>query len=257
MPLPLEARLAALGHSYLLPQGWDLDSPRSPQGPVPWITYPALAMLKRIVRPTMRVLEYGCGSSTLWWARHVREVVSVEHNSGWAGAIRPQLPAGVRATILVRGHGTPVPESQAAVLAEFDTHQYDLPCSPNAGHNIEHGLLCEGFQAYAGELLNYPVGYFDVVSIDGMARTLTAWLAARQLGPRGLILFDNSERWQYNAAYQLLTDAGFARIDFWGPGRAVTSPGVRACSRVTSRSSRPIPRLRRIRWPTSAGERSA
>ena len=68
---------------YLGPKGW-FESVRTREsvdgsGPCPWITYPALKVLGRIIRPNYRVLECGSGSSSLWWRARVRELVTVAH----------------------------------------------------------------------------------------------------------------------------------------------------------------------------------
>jgi len=179
---------------------------------VPWITYSATMMLMRLIRPDFKVFEFGCGESTKWWCERVSEVVSVEHNLDWATKIQSSTSARVMYRTMN------YPTDHASIIEEFFQKNYELPVSQNTSQNIEHGLLCREFTGYASEILNYPVGYFDLVVVDGMARVLTAWLATRQLGPNGIILFDNTNRWQYNAAYQLLIDAGFVKLDFWGPG---------------------------------------
>ena len=70
--------------------------PIDPQGnPIPWITYPALEFLKTRVHGEMSVFEYGCGSSTLWWARRVKEVMSVEHDLAWFEKVVPHIPGNV------------------------------------------------------------------------------------------------------------------------------------------------------------------
>ncbi|HKQ58831.1 MAG TPA: class I SAM-dependent methyltransferase [Candidatus Eisenbacteria bacterium] len=63
--------------------------------PIPWLTYPAIELLQRRVRPEMSVFEYGCGHSTLWWAARVRDVVSCEHDQAWLERIRSRAPANV------------------------------------------------------------------------------------------------------------------------------------------------------------------
>ena len=63
--------------------------------PVPWLTYPAIEFLSRRVRPGMRVFEYGCGHSTLWWAARVNEVISCEHERAWLERIRTRSPSNV------------------------------------------------------------------------------------------------------------------------------------------------------------------
>jgi methyltransferase family protein len=63
--------------------------------PIPWYTYPAIEFLRTRVRPEMTVFEYGCGNSTLWWAKRVAQVVSVEHDSDWHRRIATRVPPNV------------------------------------------------------------------------------------------------------------------------------------------------------------------
>jgi len=77
-----EIALDQFAGSYLTKRGWfqSLDGvPRNNEGPVPWITYPAFRQLQRMIKPGLKVFEYGCGASSLWWADHAAEVTSVEH----------------------------------------------------------------------------------------------------------------------------------------------------------------------------------
>jgi hypothetical protein len=60
--------------------------------PLPWYTYPALEYLRQIDFRRKVVFEYGCGHSTLFWARRAARVVSVEHNPAWYARVKPQLP---------------------------------------------------------------------------------------------------------------------------------------------------------------------
>lgn len=212
-------RLSLFAKGYLTKMGW-LRSlkgiPYNNDGLVPWITYPAFRQLKRIVRPEFRVFEFGCGASSLWWAQNVAEVVSVEHDAAWAARVISEKPKNL--TVIVREMNAPLDAARDAALEPFFANAPNLPVSPDRGHNIMHGLLCREFLAYAAELMKYPVGAFDVIAVDGMARSLTAWLAGQYVKPGGFILFDNSDRWQYNAGYRALSGQGFHRIDFYGPG---------------------------------------
>jgi predicted O-methyltransferase YrrM len=40
----------------------------------------------------MKVFEYGCGASTLWWAARVERVIAVDHDPEWSGRISSQAP---------------------------------------------------------------------------------------------------------------------------------------------------------------------
>lgn len=63
--------------------------------PIPWIAYPAIDVLQDGLRPDLRVFEFGSGNSTLWWARHVKSVHSVEHEQGWYDTVSKKMPAHV------------------------------------------------------------------------------------------------------------------------------------------------------------------
>ena len=55
---------------------------------MPWITFAAITYLKQVLSPDMRVFEYGTGGSTLFFARRVAEVISVEHDPVWYEQLR-------------------------------------------------------------------------------------------------------------------------------------------------------------------------
>ena len=215
-----DASLNKFGQGYLEKRGWFFSQdgiPRNQDGVVPFITYPAFRQLQRVIKPGFKVFEYGCGGSSIWWANHAAEVTSVEHNAGWATHVANSGPANLK--IITREMDEAYSEERRATVAAFFADPPDLPVVPMMqGHNVMHGLLCEEFTAYATEITAFELASRDVVVIDGMARTLTAWLAAQYVKPGGIIVFDNSDRWQYNSAYRLLRAAGFHRIDYYRPG---------------------------------------
>jgi len=58
---------------------------------IPWISYPAIKMLEKILKPEMRVFEWGVGGSTLFFSARVRQLVSIEHDLQWAEKTRFSL----------------------------------------------------------------------------------------------------------------------------------------------------------------------
>lgn len=60
--------------------------------PIPWMTYAAIDFLKGRLHKEMRVFEYGCGASTIWWSARVGIVTACEHNLTWVKHISKQLP---------------------------------------------------------------------------------------------------------------------------------------------------------------------
>ncbi|MEO8113303.1 MAG: hypothetical protein ABI655_02905, partial [Phenylobacterium sp.] len=112
----------------------------------------------------------------------------------------------------------PADAERTAAAAAFFAGPHHLPLTESHEHNALHGLMCGEYVAYATEITTFPKEYFDVIVVDGSARSLCAWLAPQYLKPNGIIVFDNSDRWQYNAGYRALSAAGFRRIDYYGPG---------------------------------------
>lgn len=51
--------------------------------PIPWFTYPAIEYLKQFDFSAKRIFEYGSGNSSLFWARHAKEVIAVESDRRW------------------------------------------------------------------------------------------------------------------------------------------------------------------------------
>jgi predicted O-methyltransferase YrrM len=49
----------------------------------PWLTPAAVQFLKGYLRPGDQGLEFGSGGSTLWFAKRISTLTSVEHNPNW------------------------------------------------------------------------------------------------------------------------------------------------------------------------------
>jgi len=60
---------------------------------LPWFSYAAIDFLEDHLDPTMKVFEYGSGGSTLFFARRVASVVSVEDNPEWYNRVKERLAA--------------------------------------------------------------------------------------------------------------------------------------------------------------------
>ena len=51
--------------------------------PIPWYTYPAIEYLSQFDYSQKRIYEFGCGNSSLFWARRAKQVISIEDNPEW------------------------------------------------------------------------------------------------------------------------------------------------------------------------------
>ncbi|WP_254563464.1 class I SAM-dependent methyltransferase [Oscillatoria sp. HE19RPO] len=72
------------------------------------------------------------------------------------------------------------------------------------------GEYCEKIIKYSGKL--------DLVVIDGRDRVNCARNSLKALKNEGVIIWDNSDRDQYNEGYSLLLRNGYKRLDFTGMG---------------------------------------
>jgi tRNA A58 N-methylase Trm61 len=81
--------LLSYGHKgYLATIGWftafDTHQAVDQNGePLPWVTYSFIDFIKTRLHPDLSIFEYGSGNSTLFYAKKVRRVVSVEHDEAW------------------------------------------------------------------------------------------------------------------------------------------------------------------------------
>ena len=57
---------------------------------------------------------------------------------------------------------------------------------------------------------------FDIVLVDGRDRVNCALSSVETLSDRGVIIFDDFERAQYQSVAERLEDGGFRQISFWG-----------------------------------------
>jgi hypothetical protein len=171
---------------------------------LPWMPYPAIAFLEQTLKPHHRVLEFGSGGSTLFLARRVGSVVSVEHDPGWGQNVR---------TIL---------EKQAITHVDYriipPEQGNDPPTSsdvaPYAGMNFSH---------YLAVLNEFGESEFDVLLIDGRVRNQCVRQAWPKLKAEGILLLDNSDRPKYQPAINSL--AAHPSQKFYGLNPYQFDPG--------------------------------
>lgn len=81
--------LLSYGHKgYLASIGWftafdNRQAVDAHNQPIPWVTYSFIDFIKDRLNKNLSVFEYGSGNSTLFYAKHVKRVVSVEHDEAW------------------------------------------------------------------------------------------------------------------------------------------------------------------------------
>lgn len=212
----LTSHIATQAYFYLQPQGWFNEFPCNEDGITPWYTFPAIAFLKDIISPDWKVFEYGGGYSSLYFKNKVAYLATIEHSQEWGVKLLKENSA--LDLHIIREHSGIHPEAQKPIDLFFKT--FEQVQTENPTFNYTHGLLNQEFAGYASMIYQALPNFYDVVAIDGMARSLCAFLAveSNRLKENGIIILDNSDRPQYNQIQEYLNKKGYGRIDFWGCG---------------------------------------
>jgi hypothetical protein len=148
----------------------------------PWIVFKAKAFLDGILKSDMTVWEYGSGSSTLYFARRVKQVYSVENDEKWFA----HLSARIEAAHVNNVHYT---------LAEAEMPN-DKSLNSIYISKSTIGKRCD-FKKYVTGIDAIPDGILDIVLVDGRARGACIAHAIPKIKPGGYLIVDNSDRGGY------------------------------------------------------------
>jgi hypothetical protein len=154
---------------------------------VPWWTYGAIDEVERFITQRdgdVRAFEWGSGASTIWLARRVARVDSVEHHRGFGEMIQTRL-AG---------------EFPNAHLQIVEPVRSDEPRVRSRKEG--HGDL--DFADYVAHIDSVATaqGPFDLIVIDGRAREACMAAALPHLADGGIVVFDNTMRRRYRIAIE-------------------------------------------------------
>lgn len=174
----------------------------------PWITFEAARFLSRVLAPHMRVLEWGTGGSTVFFARRVAEVESVEHEKAWLEKVDATLKSrGLRNVRL--NFRPPVAVAPDAVRRKDRPEDYASGTRQYPNHD---------FRDYAAFADTLPSECFDLVVIDGRARPSCFVHGYSKVRPGGYLMLDDAQRGHYVLVHERLNAMGWLRVPFYGPG---------------------------------------
>lgn len=160
---------------------WNIDA--MDRLDVPWWTWTAIRDVERFLagRLRPRAFEWGSGASTFWLARRCASVVSVEHHAGFARHTAAMMARFDNVEVLVR-EPRPIEEGGAAPMT--------------SGKRGNEGL---DFSSYVAAIDDTGARY-DLIVVDGRARSDCLARASQYLSDGGRIVFDNSNRPRYQAS---------------------------------------------------------
>ena len=133
----------------------------------PWIAKGAIEFCAANLRPDMHAIEWGSGRSTLWWARHVGQLMSVEQDAEWHTLISRKL----------REQG----------ISNVDYRHVPVDLTTSGGDR----QIFETLPQYVAVAEEFAPGSVDFVVVDGHYRIACVRAAVSCLKPGGLLLIDN------------------------------------------------------------------
>jgi hypothetical protein len=172
----------------------------------PWITFSAIDFLEKTLTKEMRVYEYGMGGSTLFFAKRVKEIVSVEHDETWFDLVKESI--NKKEYNNWEGY---------LIEAEVSVDNINIdPCNPNFYTSDDKNFTGKIFKKYAMSIDKYPDQYFDLVLIDGRARPSCFKHAYKKVKNGGIIMLDNTDRDYYLIHINAIIGKDTKMLDFPG-----------------------------------------
>ena len=142
--------LLSYGHKgYLANIGWfkafDTQQAVNANGEaLPWVTYSFIDFIKDRLNKKQKVFEYGSGSSTLFYAKRVDRVVSVEHDESWFNKILNTKPQNAEMIFTKLERGGEYSKKAALLGEKFDIIIVDGRDRVNCCKESIHALSSSG-----------------------------------------------------------------------------------------------------------------
>lgn len=133
---------------------------------LPWFVPDAILEIEKFLKPGYKGFEWGCGRSTLWFARHVAHVTSVEGRRDWFDMTGKMIAQG--------GLQHKIQLILAEVTTEHDFHPHEI-------------------ERYASAIDRFGDHSLDFVVVDGHFREACLRRIGNKLRQGGLLVIDNSE----------------------------------------------------------------
>jgi hypothetical protein len=162
----------------------------------PWTSPASIEFFKKCLTNEMIGLEYGSGRSTIFFAKKLKHLVSVEHNREWFKFVKENLSKEKLYNVDYQF----VAQNNPANVKELPE---DYKALIDGEKEIKYP---KNFFNYSQYVLKFPDNYFDFILIDGRSRVHCALNSYHKLKPGGIFVLDNSERAQYKPIHKLLVN---------------------------------------------------
>ena len=161
----------------------------------PWLSPVATRFFDGFLDGSQVGCEFGSGASTYFFAKRVKELVSIEHYHGWFDKMSGKLSNDNLTNVDYR-------------LIEKSDQLDERSTSDVFPHisGLENYDYRKDYVAYFQALSNFPDEHFDFIIVDGRARPECTFSSISKLKQNGLMILDNSERSRYDVVFEYLKD---------------------------------------------------
>ena len=183
-------------------------------GAIPWITFPAIEYLKTLPLQNFKIVEFGSGASTLWFAARCKSLTSYEFDAEYFQAVRGALS-----------------DNKNVRLVEVQSLCHDLEGSNDCPQGLIDLLESDKEADLYGEIswrnvhvpnliqeFSSSIMSADLVLVDGGMRSFILGIAATSASEQCFIVVDNADRPSVRRGVDRLLDRGFVEIPFIGFG---------------------------------------
>jgi len=131
----------------------------------PWLAPEAIHFLETYLRPTDTGLEFGSGRSTIWFAKRIQSLTSVEHNPEWHARVSKGL--------------------KDLNISNVSYHLHQKSNEDRSGTNSE----------YVGITKSITPASLNFVLVDGIYRAQCVLQCIPLLLPGGILIIDNVNKY--------------------------------------------------------------
>jgi len=166
--------------------------------PIPWLTYPFIDFIGDRLNNSLEIFEFGAGNSSIYYAKRVKDVISIEHSPEWHKIIKsndkynyPNLDVRL-----------------VEIPKDMEEKGYHTMAFTNTENEYVFSLKKTGRK-------------FNIVVVDGLFRNSCIMHSLDSLTEDGIIVLDNTSKLYINQlkdGTNFLSNNDFKRIDFHGMG---------------------------------------
>jgi hypothetical protein len=174
---------------------------------IPWIPFEAIDYLKQVFNSNMTVFEFGSGASTFFWSSRVKQVITVEHDEKWFKVVKEEIDRKQIDNV----------EYKLRVPNAIDRNKLSNKSDYISNYlSFDETYFDFEFSSYVKEIDKYPDSFFDIIVIDGRARSSCIKHSLNKVNRNGYLIIDNSDREYYMKPFKF-DNRQWEKLVFSGP----------------------------------------